>query len=203
MELKKAMTNLLENFENEQIKALTSKKSIPTFRAGDLVKVFVKIFEGERSRLQAFEGVCIARKNNRLNSNFTIRKISHGEGVERVFPLFSTVIDKIEVIRKGKVNRAKLYYLRNRSGKSARISDRDRGEEADQYELIEKTENEIKDNKPSAEDMNEKNIIETKIETTDSVDKKEEVVAEEKEPVEDKSESTATKADKTKDESKS
>ena len=197
------MTNLLENFENEQIKILTSKKSIPTFRPGDLVKVFVKISEGERSRLQAFEGVCIARKNNRLNSNFTIRKISHGEGVERVFPLFSSVIDKIEVIRKGDVNRAKLYYLRNRSGKSARISERDRGEEADQYELIEKTENEIKDNKPSAEALNETNIVETKIDTADSVDKKEEVVAEEKEPVEDKSESTATKADKTKDESKS
>ena len=92
------MNNLLQKFEKEQIKKLTSKKSIPTFRPGDTLKVILKITEGERSRLQAFEGVCTARKNNLLNSKFTVRKLSHGEGVERVFPLFSPNIDKIEVI---------------------------------------------------------------------------------------------------------
>ena len=96
----------------------------------------MRITEGSKSRLQAFEGVCIARKNNSVNSNFTVRKISHGEGVERVFPLFSPIVEKIDVIRKGDVRRAKLYYLRNLSGKKARIADRDRGDEADQYEFI-------------------------------------------------------------------
>ena len=131
------MNNLLQKFEKEQIKKLTSKKSIPTFRPGDTLKVILKITEGDRSRLQAFEGVCTARKNNLLNSKFTVRKLSHGEGVERVFPLFSPNIDKIEVIRKGDVNRAKLYYLKQRKGKSARIADRDRGDEIDQYAMTE------------------------------------------------------------------
>ena len=89
----------MQNFEKEQIKRIMSKKRIPAFRPGDTIKVTVKIIEGERSRLQAFEGICIARKNNSINSNFTVRKISHGEGVERIFPLFSRVIDKIEVIK--------------------------------------------------------------------------------------------------------
>ena len=91
------MTNIMETFEKEQIKKLTSKKRIPAFRAGDTIKVSLKIIEGERSRLQTFEGVCIARKNNGLNSNFTVRKISHGEGVEKVFPLFSPLISKFEI----------------------------------------------------------------------------------------------------------
>jgi large subunit ribosomal protein L19 len=131
------MTNLVQKFEKQQINKLTSKKSIPAFRSGDTIKVTLKIVEGEKSRLQAYEGVCIARKNNSVNSKFTIRKMSHGEGVERVFPLFSPNIEKIEVIRKGDVKRAKLYYLRDRTGKSARIADRDRGTEADQYKLSE------------------------------------------------------------------
>lgn len=131
------MSNLLQKFEKQQINKLTSKKRIPAFRTGDTLKVTLKIVEGEKSRLQAYEGICIARKNNSLNSKFTVRKMSHGEGVERVFSLFSPNIDKIEIIRKGDVRRAKLYYLRDRTGKSARIADRDRGEEADQYELIE------------------------------------------------------------------
>jgi large subunit ribosomal protein L19 len=131
------MNNLLQKFEKEQIKKLTSKKSIPTFRPGDTVKITLKIVEGEKSRLQAYEGVCIARKNNSVNSKFTVRKMSHGEGVERVFSLFSPNIESIEVIRKGDVKRAKLYYLRDRTGKRARIADRDRGKEADQYELSE------------------------------------------------------------------
>ena len=134
------MTNLLQISEKQQIEKLTLKKRIPAFRPGDTLKVTLKIVEGEKSRLQAYEGVCIARKNNSVNSKFTVRKMSHGEGVERVFPLFSPNIDKIEVVRKGNVKRAKLYYLRDRTGKSARIADRDRGDEADQYELIENVE---------------------------------------------------------------
>ena len=131
------MNNLLETFEKKQIERLTGKKRIPTFRPGDTLKVTIRITEGDKSRLQAFEGMCIARKNNSVNSNFTVRKLSHGEGVERVFPLFSPIVEKIEVIRKGDVRRAKLYYLRELSGKKARIADKDRGEEADQYEFIE------------------------------------------------------------------
>ena len=131
------MSNLLETFEKQQIERLASKKRIPAFRPGDTLKVTVRITEGTKSRLQAFEGVCIARKNNSVNSNFTVRKISHGEGVERVFPLFSPIVEKIDVVRKGDVRRAKLYYLRDLSGKKARIADRDRGDEADQYDYIE------------------------------------------------------------------
>jgi len=131
------MSNLLETFEKQQIEKLTSKKRVPAFRPGDTLKVTVRITEGSKSRLQAFEGICIARKNNSVNSNFTVRKISHGEGVERVFPLFSPLVEKIEVVRKGDVRRAKLYYLRQLSGKKARIADKDRGDEADQYEYIE------------------------------------------------------------------
>ena len=131
------MSNLLETFEKQQIEKLISKKRVPAFRPGDTLKVTVRITEGSKSRLQAFEGICIARKNNSVNSNFTVRKISHGEGVERVFPLFSPLVEKIEVVRKGDVRRAKLYYLRELSGKKARIADKDRGDEADQYEYIE------------------------------------------------------------------
>ena len=131
------MTNALEMFEKKQIEKLTAKKRVPAFRPGDTLKVTVKIIEGEKSRSQAFEGMCIARKNNSINSNFTVRKISHGEGVEKVFPLFSPIIEKIEVVRKGDVRRAKLYYLRDRTGKRARIADRDRGDEIDQYGFIE------------------------------------------------------------------
>ena len=131
------MNNLLEAFEKKQIEKLTGKKRIPTFRPGDTLRVTIRITEGDKSRLQAFEGMCIARKNNSVNSNFTVRKLSHGEAVERVFPLFSTIIEKIEVVRKGDVRRAKLYYLRDRTGKRARIADRDRGDEVDQYALIE------------------------------------------------------------------
>ena len=118
------MSNLLQTFEKKQIEKLTGKKRIPTFRTGDTLKVTIRITEGDKSRLQAFEGMCIARKNNSVNSNFTVRKLSHGEGVERVFPLFGPMIEKIEVVRKGDVRRAKLYYLRDRTGKSARITEK-------------------------------------------------------------------------------
>ncbi len=133
------MSKVLQTYEKEQIQKLTSKKRIPTFRPGDTLKVTVRITEGSKTRLQAFEGVCIARKNSSINSNFTVRKISHGEGVERVFPLLSPIVEKIDVIRKGDVRRAKLYYLRELSGKKARIADRDRGDEPDQYEFTEIT----------------------------------------------------------------
>jgi large subunit ribosomal protein L19 len=116
--------NLLKEIENEQVAKLTAGKDIPVFQPGDTVVVNVKIVEGERSRVQAYEGVCIGRAGSGLNENFTVRKISYGEGVERVFPLYSPMIDSIKVVRKGQVRRAKLYYLRGRRGKSARILER-------------------------------------------------------------------------------
>ena len=116
--------NLLKQLETEQVAKLTAGKEIPEFQPGDTVIVNVKIVEGERSRVQAYEGVCIGRAGAGLNENFTVRKISYGEGVERVFPLYSPMIDSIKVVRKGKVRRAKLYYLRGRRGKSARIVER-------------------------------------------------------------------------------
>ena len=118
--------NIIEQYEAEQIASLFSARAIPVFAPGDTVRVAVKVVEGERSRTQAFEGVCIARSNKGLNSNFTVRKISYGEGVERVFPLYSPVIAEIVVVRRGDVRRAKLYYLRGRRGKSARIAEKAR-----------------------------------------------------------------------------
>jgi large subunit ribosomal protein L19 len=120
--------NLLKQIENEQVAKLSAGKEIPDFQPGDTLVVNVKVVEGERSRVQAYEGVCIGRAGSGLNENFTVRKISYGEGVERVFPLYSPMIDSIKVLRRGKVRRAKLYYLRGRRGKSARIVERqDRG----------------------------------------------------------------------------
>ena len=206
------MNNLVEKFEKKQIAKLTSKKNIPTFRPGDTLRVKIKIAEGERSRLQVYEGVCIARKNNSINSKFTVRKVSHGEGVERVFPLFSPIIDKIEVIKKGYVRRAKLYYLRKRTGKSSRIADRDRGEEADQYVMTDSQEpisDEIQKN-ADASKGSENTEYEGSTPKEENTMKEEssnitvpESVAEEKKPAEEKSESTASEAEKTKDETKS
>jgi large subunit ribosomal protein L19 len=116
--------NLIQTLEAEQIAKFYETKSIPDFRPGDTLKVGVKVVEGERTRVQNYEGVCIARANRGMGSSFTVRKISFGEGVERVFPLYSPNIDSIEVVRKGAVRRAKLYYLRGRRGKSARIAER-------------------------------------------------------------------------------
>ena len=113
--------NLIQQLEQEQVKKLSAGKEIPDFAPGDTVIVNVKVVEGERSRVQAYEGVCIGRSGRGLNENFTVRKISYGEGVERVFPILSPMIDSIKVVRRGKVRRAKLYYLRNLRGKSARI----------------------------------------------------------------------------------
>lgn len=119
--------NIIEELEREQVELLSADKKIPDFSAGDTVRVLVKVVEGNRERVQAFEGVCIARKNAGVNSSFTVRKISYGEGVERIFPLYSPRIEGIELVRRGKVRRAKLYYLRGRTGKSARIAERTRG----------------------------------------------------------------------------
>jgi large subunit ribosomal protein L19 len=116
--------NLIETLEREAIDALTADKPIPEFRPGDTLRVGVKVIEGDRTRVQNFEGVCIARSNKGVGSSFTVRKISFGEGVERVFPLYSPIIESIEVVRRGDVRRAKLYYLRGRTGKAARIAER-------------------------------------------------------------------------------
>ena len=114
----------IEDINNESIKKILAKKRIPDFFAGDTIKVGVRISEGKRERIQYFEGVCIAKKNRNINSSFTVRKISFGEGVERTFSLYSAIIGSIKVIRSGKVRRAKLYYLRDKKGKSARIAEK-------------------------------------------------------------------------------
>jgi len=116
--------NIIEQLEKDQVTSLTAGRAVPDFGAGDTVRVHVKVVEGTRERIQVFEGVCIARKNAGLNSAFTVRKISYGEGVERVFPLYSPRIETIEVVRRGKVRRAKLYYLRGLRGKKARIAEK-------------------------------------------------------------------------------
>lgn len=116
--------NTLQKLEQEQIQKLAAGKTIPEFAPGDTIRVNVKIVEGNNERVQAFEGLCIGRKNRGLNSAFTVRKISHGEGVERVFPLYSPRVDSIEVVRRGEVRRAKLYYLRGLTGKAARITEK-------------------------------------------------------------------------------
>ncbi|TVV72220.1 50S ribosomal protein L19 [Sphingomonas solaris] len=116
--------NLIQTLEAEAIEKFKATKTIPEFRPGDTVKVGVRVVEGERTRVQNYEGVCIARASRGMGSSFTVRKISFGEGVERVFPLYSPNIDSIEVVRRGVVRRAKLYYLRGRTGKSARIAER-------------------------------------------------------------------------------
>ena len=115
--------NLIQTIEQEEIARLTGGKEMPEFQPGDTVIVNVKVVEGERTRIQAYEGVCIGRSGGGLNESFTVRKISYGEGVERVFPLYAPMIDSIKLVRRGKVRRAKLYYLRNLRGKSARIAE--------------------------------------------------------------------------------
>ena len=122
------MTNpIIKDLEAAEIAKSIEARAVPEFDAGDTVKVYVKVTEGSRERIQAFEGVCIGRKNKGVSSSFTLRKIASGEGVERIFPLYSPIIDKIEVIRRGSVRRAKLYYLRGRRGKSARIAEQTSG----------------------------------------------------------------------------
>ena len=116
--------NIIDEIEQEQIKEITEKRIVPEFGPGDTLKVHLKVVEGTRERIQVFEGLCIARSNRSLNSSFTVRKISNGEGVERVFPVYSPLIDKLEVVRRGDVRRSKLYYIRTLSGKKARITEK-------------------------------------------------------------------------------
>jgi large subunit ribosomal protein L19 len=125
--------NLIQQLEKEQVTRLSAGKDIPEFGPGDTVLVNYKVVEGERTRIQAYEGVCIGRAGSGLNENFTVRKISYGEGVERVFPLYSPMIDSIKIVRRGKVRRAKLYYLRGRRGKAARIAERQDHRGAEQH----------------------------------------------------------------------
>ena len=136
----------LQQIDDEQVKKLLAERGVPEFRPGDSLRVMVKVIEGTRERVQAFEGVCIGRKSAGANSAFTVRKISYGEGVERVFPLYSPRIDSIEVVRHGDVRRAKLYYLRGRTGKRARIAERvvrrpSANEEAEQSAVVDKVKN--------------------------------------------------------------
>jgi len=196
------MNSLLETFEKKQIERLTGKKRIPTFRPGDTLKVTIRITEGDKSRLQAFEGMCIARKNNSVNSNFTVRKFSHGEGVERVFPLFSPIIEKIEVVRKGDVRRAKLYYLRDRTGKSARIADRDRGDELDQFAMIEEAPAaaEVSSNENAEVQSTEQETAEQTQEVEIAAEQQKKEPSQEIEEEEKKEESLAEEAEKKTDE---
>lgn len=155
--------NTLQKFEAKQLAKMQSDKKIPDFSPGDTVIVNVKIKEGERERIQAYEGICTGRAGSGLNENFTVRKISYGEGVERVFPLWAPVVDSIEITRRGSVRRAKLYYLRDRRGKSARIDERTSGhgmdEESLQAEAALKAEikaKKIKKEKPQGEKKDKK-----------------------------------------------
>ena len=122
--------NIIEELDREQMAVVTAKRKVPDFAPGDTLQVNVKVTEGERTRVQAYEGVCIARAGGGVNENFTVRKISYGEGVERVFPLYSPIIDSVKVLRRGKVRRAKLYYLRALRGKKARIVEKTTGDAA-------------------------------------------------------------------------
>mgnify|MGYP001500741620 FL=1 len=132
--------NVIDKIEKDQMDKIISERSVPEFGAGDTIKVDVKIIEGDKERIQAFEGLCIARSGSGLNESFTVRKISYGEGVERIFPIFSPKIAGITVLKKGKVRRAKLYYLRDRRGKSARIVEKIQVTKKDNKPKVEKTE---------------------------------------------------------------
>jgi large subunit ribosomal protein L19 len=148
--------NTLEKFEKEHLKELQSNKNLPKFNAGDTLKVHLRVKEGEKERIQVFEGVCIAKKNAGINSSFTIRKISYGEGIEKVLPLFSPQISKIEIVKIGDVRRSKLYYLRGRSGRSARIAEKNTFNQTSEQNL---SENEKESNATT------KDAVEAKTET--------------------------------------
>ena len=165
----------IEDINKENVKKILASKKYPEFFPGDIVKVGVRITEGKRERIQYFEGVCIAKKNRDLNSSFTVRKISFGEGVERTFALFSPIINSIKVIRTGKVRRAKLYYLRDRTGKSARIAEKIKKKIGIDVEVKSenKQEEEIESQIDSTLKSSEPNIGEVKKETVQKVEKKE------------------------------
>ena len=159
--------NKLIDIEKEQIEETLKTKKIPSFKSGDTLKVNVYVTEGNKERIQAFEGVCIARSNRGFNSTFTVRKVSHGEGVERVFPLYSPMLESINLVRRGKVRRSKLYYLRQRSGKSARI--------AEKKDIIKKVNQTASNKKSSKKEANKKenkdSTQKTKEKTNQEVDK--------------------------------
>jgi large subunit ribosomal protein L19 len=159
--------NIIEKIEKEQLEKLSFGKQIPDFNPGDTIKVDVKVVEGTRERIQAFEGVCIARGGKGINESFTVRKISYGEGVERVFPLFSPKISSITLVRKGKVRRAKLYYLRDRRGKAARI--------VEKIEVKKKT-----NEKNDIASLSKDKVTETVSKSKNVVDKKPEIKTEDK-----------------------
>jgi large subunit ribosomal protein L19 len=170
----------IEEINQHNIKKIVSEKKIPDFFPGDVVKVGVRITEGKKERIQYFEGVCIAKKNRDLNSSFTVRKISFGEGVERTFPLYGTVIDTIKVIRSGKVRRAKLYYLRDRTGKSARIAEKIRKKIGIDIDVKPETVNE-ENLAPVFKDTE----VETKTETAQALEPKKDVSSKEETKIED------------------
>ncbi len=151
--------NTLEKFEKKHLKELQLDKKLPSFSSGDTIKVHLRVKEGEKERIQVFEGVCIAKKNAGINSSFTVRKISYGEGIERVIPLFSPQVSKIEVVKSGSVRRSKLYYLRERSGKSARIAEKNVFTQSTNKTLVD-------DKKSQTESVDEKKS------ETESVDEK-------------------------------
>ena len=161
--------NIIEDFENSQIKSLIKNKKVAQFHPGDTVRVNVKVREGARERIQAFEGVCIGRRNRGLSSTFTVRKISFGEGVERVFPIFSPTIDSISIVRSGQVRRAKLYYLRDLTGKKARIVERIRKKQPDLASLyIDETEEVAEDQIVAAEELATEDEATMQAETSES-----------------------------------
>ena len=161
--------NTLEKFEKNQLDSLKANKILPEFNSGDTVKVHLKVKEGEKERVQIYEGVCIAKKNAGINSSFTVRKISYGEGIERVLPLYSPQIEKIELIKSGDVRRSKLYYLRGRSGKSARIAEKNTYNQTG----TKKTNNKIEENKSVSSEISTVNSDKIQTKTADDKGKKE------------------------------
>ena len=175
------MNELIKNYEQSQIQQILKSSKVSDFAPGDTVKVNVKIKEGNKERVQAFQGVCIGKKNNGLNSSFTVRKISSGEGVERVFPLYSNVIDSIERIKVGDVRRAKLYYLRGLSGKKARIAERTDGRAYDDKQYV----SSIEDVKEVIEEQIEEKKPETPVTKEAPVEAAKETKTEEASPQQD------------------
>ena len=161
--------NTLEKFEKDQLDSLKANKSLPKFNPGDTVKVHLKVKEGEKERIQIYEGVCIAKKNAGINSSFTVRKISYGEGIERVLPLYSPQIEKIELVKSGDVRRSKLYYLRGRSGKSARIAEKNIYNQNTSEKNDDKKIDNIKSDTSETQTANSKEV---KTEVADDVEKK-------------------------------
>ena len=185
------MNETIKNYEQSQIQQILKKSKVADFGPGDTLKVNVKIKEGNKERVQAFQGVCIGKKNNGLNSSFSVRKISSGEGVERVFPLYSNVIESIERVKVGDVRRAKLYYLRELSGKKARISERTDGRAYDDEQYVSSIEDEVEapaesneeipsSEAPITEEVPSEVIKEAKTDTSDPKDEKEKIPSEEK-----------------------